>query len=268
MAEAISKRTTINGADLEHWDIGSGPPLLFIHGGMGAECVKILREPGLTSRYRLIHFQRRGYGGSSCPEMPVSFAQQSADCQALLEVLGVPMVDVVGQSYGGAISLQFALDAPQMVRSLTVIEPPIPSVIFSSEDFAALGQQAGELYQRGQPNEAVELFGKAVIGEQDWGAFAQEWLETWVGDAEILFESDLPALAPWVFDRAAASRITQPVLNLRGVTTPEVFEAVWETIPRWIPQARSQVIQDASHCVLQMNPAGAARAIIDHLSDQ
>jgi pimeloyl-ACP methyl ester carboxylesterase len=268
MAEAISKHATINGADLEYWDIGSGPPVLFVHGGMGAECSKILREPALTSRYRLIHFQRRGYGGSSCPKKPVSFAQQSADCQALLEGLGVPMADVVGQSYGGAISLQFALDAPEMVRSLTLIEPPIPSVIFASEYFASLGQQAGELYQQGHPDQAVELFGKAVIGEQDWDAFAEEWLETWIGDAEILFESDLPALAPWVFDRAAASRIKQPILNLRGVSTPEIFEMVWQTVPRWIPHARSQVITDASHCVLQMNPAGAAQAIIDHLSDR
>jgi pimeloyl-ACP methyl ester carboxylesterase len=65
---AGSRRADINGAELEYWDIGSGPTVVFIHGGMGDECAAVLEESALTTSFRLIHFQRRGYGASSVPK--------------------------------------------------------------------------------------------------------------------------------------------------------------------------------------------------------
>lgn len=265
MSEKQSHQASLNGADLEYWDLGSGPPILFIHGGMGAECSAVLREPALRDRFRLIHFQRRGYGRSSCPGMPVSIAQQSRDCQALMEHLGVPVAHVVGQSYGGAISLQLTSDAPALVRSLTVLEPALPSVIFSCADFAARGQHAGALYQQGRHRECMEQFGRAVIGDRDWPAFSNQWLDRWVEDAKIIFESDFPALETWSYGQAEASRISQPVLNLVGANSPETFERVWKVMAEWVPQVRNEVVTETSHCILQANPRRAADLIVEHV---
>jgi len=267
MLRAESKTTTINGAELEYYDIGSGLPIFFIHGGMGKECALVLREPVLAG-FRLIHFQRRGYGRSSCPEMPVSIEQQSRDCQALLNFLNVPDAHVVGQSYGGAIALQLTVDASAAVRSLTVLEPALPSILFSSADFAALGERAGELYRDGKRSASMEQFGKAVIGERDWKAFASEWLESWVDDASTIFESDMPALGHWHFGAAEASKISQPVLNLRGANSPEAFRRVWQAVADWIPHAENVVVPDTSHCIFQVNPGDAARLIAEHVTRQ
>jgi pimeloyl-ACP methyl ester carboxylesterase len=265
MIRAESKTTTINGAELEYCDIGSGLPILFIHGGMGKECSLVLREPVLAG-FRLIHFQRRGYGRSSCPEMPVSIEQQSRDCQALLNFLNVPDAHVVGQSYGGAIALQLTVDASAAVRSLTVLEPALPSILFSSADFVTLGERAGELYQGGERRASMEQFGKAVIGERDWDAFASEWLDSWEVDAATIFESDMPALGHWPFGASEAGKISQPVLNLRGANSPEAFRRVWEAVADWIPRAENAVVPDTSHCILQVNPGGAARLIAEHVT--
>jgi len=258
-----SKRAVINDEELEFWDFGSGPAILFIHGGMGEECAEVLKEPLLSSRFRLIHFQRRGYGNSACSEMPVSVQQHARDGMALLAHLGVDAAHVVGQSYGGAVSLQLALQAPGLVQSLTVAEPPLPTVIFASTEFAALGAQAGELYQNGEHDAAIELFGRAVVGEKDWDSFAADWLSLWTGDATIVFESDLVSLGVWNFGAAEAQEISQPVMSLVGIDTPDAFKNVADVLAEWIPQAENHVIPDSSHTIMQMNPSHAAQLITD-----
>lgn len=258
-----SKRAVINGAELEFWDFGSGPAILFIHGGMGEECAEVLKEPLLSSRFRLIHFQRRGYGNSACPEMPVSIEQHARDGMTLLAHLGVNAAHVVGQSYGGAVSLQLALQAPGLVQSLTVAEPALPAVIFGSADFATLGAQAGELYQDGEHNAAIELFGRAVVGKRRWDSFAADWLSLWTRDATIVFESDLASSGEWNFGAAEAQKISQPVMNLVGIDSPDVFKNVADVIAEWIPQAENYVVPDSSHTIMQMNPGHAAQLITD-----
>lgn len=257
------KTASVQGAELEYCDIGSGEPILFIHGGMGKECSLVLHEPELVN-FRRIHFQRRGYGKSSRPEKPVSLEQQSRDCQAILQFLGLPEAHVVGQSYGGAIALQLTIDAPDTVRSLTVLEPALPSILFASPDFAAKGERAGDLYGAGKERESIQAFGQAVIGEPDWDSFAAEWLDSWAQDAATIFESDMPALGPWKFGADEASRINTPVLNLLGESSPDVFRQIWEAIAEWIPQADNRIVADTSHCILQASPGNAARSIAEH----
>lgn len=264
MMQASSKIAEVNGAELEYWDFGSGPAMVFIHGGMGAECFAVLRESALTSHFRLIHFQRRGYGRSTCPELPVSVEQHAYDCQALLQHLDVKVAHVVGQSFGGAVSLQLTLDAPNTVRSLTVLEAAVPSVLLSSPDFAKLGEQAIELYQSGKRDEAVACFGRAVVGDEVWSEFSSEWLDSWTGDAVAIFEADLPALGTWNFGRTEAEKISQPTLNLCGASSPVFFKDAWETLSEWLPNTDNQIVTDASHTILQMNPESAAQYIANH----
>ena len=264
MVQPNGRRAQINGADLEYWDIGSGPPILISHGGMGDECAAILEEPALTSRFRLIHWQRRGYGTSSCPSMPVSIEQHGADALALLDSLGIFKAHFAGQSYGGAVSLQIALAALDRVHSLALIEPAVPNIVFQYPQFAELAQKAVGLYGDGQGREAVELFARAVSGEDLFPAFAKDWLERWYPDAKVLFESDLPSQGEWSFGEDDASKIGGvPVLNLYGSQTPEAFQAIARAVSEWFPQAETHSLPDTSHPVMQMSPAEAAALMAD-----
>ena len=264
MAQPNSHRTNINGVDLEYWDIGSGPPVLLNHGGMGDECAAILKEPTLTSRFRLIHLQRRGYGNSGCRSLPVTIEQHAADALALLDALGVSEAHVAGQSYGGLVSLQIALEASERVQSLTLIEPGLPSVLFEFPEFAESVQQAIGLYTAGQDREAIELFARAVNGEELFPVFAKDWLERWYPDAQVVFESDLPALGEWSFGADDAVKVGGgPVLNLYGSQTPEAFQACARAVGEWFPQAETYAVAETSHCVLQLSPARVAPLMAD-----
>jgi pimeloyl-ACP methyl ester carboxylesterase len=263
-------RTEINGAELDFKDRGSGEPVVFVHGGMGDECAAIVTEPALASKYRLIDYHRRGWGNSSNPEIPVSLVQQAADCKAIMGHLGVGRAHLVGQSYGGAIILELARDNPAVGHSLALLEPALPSVLFNSAEFGAMFEKVGSMYESGDKAGAIETFAREVGGADFRAAFDKTLppghFERWVAAADTMFEGEKGALDEWSFTSVDAARITQPVLNMMGVSTRPFFQEVHETVRTWFPRAESVVLPDANHCMLQTNPKGAAERLASFFS--
>ena len=119
------QRVNLNGVDLEYDVQGSGEPLLLIHGSILADAFfPLLAEPRIANNYRVISYHRRGFAGSARARDPFTIGQQAADSRALLRYLGIPRAHVAGHSYGAAIALQWALDAPAEIQSLALLEPP------------------------------------------------------------------------------------------------------------------------------------------------
>ncbi len=187
----------INGVKLDILDRGSGEPVVFVHGAMGDEAFAVLEESVLTSSYRLIHYHRRGWGRSELPKAPVSISQQAADCIALLRHLGIERAHLVGQSLGGVICLQTALDAPELVHSLALLEAALPSVLFNSPEFGAAMEKAGSFYSSGDKAGAIDTFGREVGGADFRAAFDRNLppgnFDRWVADADTNLQADGPA---------------------------------------------------------------------------
>jgi pimeloyl-ACP methyl ester carboxylesterase len=120
------ERAVVGGITPEYEVSGMGEPVVFIHGSFIADTFRpLVTETALARRYSLITYHRRGYPGSSQSKLPLSIPEQATDCLALLRNLGVDRVDVVGHSFGGAVALQIALDAPAAIRSLALLEPAL-----------------------------------------------------------------------------------------------------------------------------------------------
>src|SRR5512142_1747448 len=123
------ERARVNGVELEYELRGSGEPVLLIHGShIARSFLPLLAQPALTRRYTLIRYHRRGFLGSSPARGAVSIEDQAADAQALLEYLHLSPAHVVGHSYGGSIALQLAVDAPNCVHSLVLLEAALTVV--------------------------------------------------------------------------------------------------------------------------------------------
>ncbi|MDF1537298.1 MAG: alpha/beta fold hydrolase [Candidatus Thorarchaeota archaeon] len=112
----------VNDVRLHYRIVGEGPPLLLIH-GLGSDLRGWeFQEGTLSKHFQLILVDQRGHGRSSGPGMdavlvPI-FAQ---DMIALLDHLGISKVHVAGQSMGGLIAQQLALDYPERVDRLVLI---------------------------------------------------------------------------------------------------------------------------------------------------
>lgn len=142
-------RARIDGAELEYEVRGDGEPVVLVHGSHIADAfAPLLAEPALTERYQLVMYHRRGFAGCTRAEGPLSIAQQAADCRALIQHLGVQRTHVVGYSYGGPIVLQLTLDTPEVVHSLSLLEPALMIVPSAQQFMEAVGPIA-QMYEAG-----------------------------------------------------------------------------------------------------------------------
>ena len=90
----------VNGIELFFRDIGSGEPLLLLHGftGSGDDWQHVFAEP--LAGYRLIAPDLRGHGRSTNPSGQFTFADAARDIFALLDQLGIGRVSAIGMSAG------------------------------------------------------------------------------------------------------------------------------------------------------------------------
>ena len=264
-------RALVNGRELEYETSGDGEPVILIHGALIAEAnLPLLGEAALATRYKLVRYHRRGYAGSDAVEGQFSIGQQAADCQALLQRLGVERAHVVGHSYGALIALQLALDSPAVVQSLVLLEPALMMVPSAPALLEAMGPVI-ERYTAGDSVGAVEGFLK-LVGGDDWETIVERTVpggtEQAKRDAYTWFEVELPTLEQWDFDAGKAARISQPVLCVTGTESGPFFEEGGQLIHSWLPQTEDLSVMGANHLLQMQDPQPIAEGIADFLARQ
>lgn len=260
------ERATTDGAELEYEASGAGEPVVCIDGVLIADTFRpLLAAPGLAGRYRLIRYHRRGYAGSSRASGPISIARQAADCRAVLRQLGVERAHVVGHSYGGAVVLQLALDAPGVAHSLALVEPAL-MVGASAPGYRESLARAAARYREAGPAVVVDEFlgarwpgYRTALDRVLPGAVAQA-----VADAGTAFEHELPGLLGWHFGEADARRIGQPALTVLGGGSEALSPRFGEThrlLLAWLPRAEGVVVPGATHLMHLEDPRGLAAVL-------
>ena len=150
-------RAKVNGVELEYEVRGAGEPVLLID-MLIADCfVPLLPEPALADGYQLIRYHKRGWVGSTHTPPPVSFAEHAADAAALLEQLGVRRAHIVGHSTGASMGAQLALDHPEKVHTLTLLEPTLLSLPLGAA-FLDAAAPVFEAYGNGDHAGALAMF--------------------------------------------------------------------------------------------------------------
>ena len=100
---------------------GHGKPLMLLHGLGGCGGDWAMQLPALNRHFHVIRPDLRGHGRSSHPAGGYTIKQMADDCAALLKRLALPRVHLAGISLGGMVALQLALDFPQLVDRLALI---------------------------------------------------------------------------------------------------------------------------------------------------
>jgi pimeloyl-ACP methyl ester carboxylesterase len=263
-------RAVIDGVDLEYQDSGAGEPVVFVHGAFIADAFRpLIAEPALAERFRLITYHRRGHGGSGPVDGPVTIDDSARDCLALLSYLAVPQTHLVGHSYGANVALQTALDAPDVVRTLCVLEAGL-FVGDSAQLYREALLQSRERFRTIGAREAVDEF----MGMR-WPAHGEQLdrvlpgaFEQAVADAATFFESDLPGGLDWQFGETEARRIAQPTLVVLGEGSAALHPRFAETHRRlleWLPRPEGFVLPDATHFLQMESPGPLAEALADFL---
>ena len=125
MFEGFTTATArVNGQDIHYRTAGQGPAVLLLHGFPQTHAMWHQVAPALAQDYTVIAADLRGYGNSSKPDGtdPYSFRHMANDQIALMGSLGHNRFHVAGHDRGGRVAHRLALDAPDLVRSLTLMD--------------------------------------------------------------------------------------------------------------------------------------------------
>jgi pimeloyl-ACP methyl ester carboxylesterase len=119
------RRIDVLGAPIELMEAGEGDPLLFLHGwGLTPRTYTDAVLRLCAAGVRVIAPSLPGFGGSAALGLRAGLADYAARIAALIDQLDPDRpVFVVGHSLGGGVALQLALDRPDLVRSVTVVNP-------------------------------------------------------------------------------------------------------------------------------------------------
>jgi haloacetate dehalogenase len=185
--------TNVGGVDVSYVVGGSGPPALMLHGFPQSKAMWAKVAPVLARTHTVVCADLRGYGDSGKPRcLPdrsnYSFRSMAADQVELMRQLGFQRFHMIGHDRGGRTGYRMALDHPQVVLTLTVMDI-VPTYTMFMETDRKLAASYWHWYFLLQP----EPFPERLIGH-DPDFFYETCLVGWGAtrladfDAEMLAE--------------------------------------------------------------------------------
>jgi pimeloyl-ACP methyl ester carboxylesterase len=230
----------MRAANLDVERIGSGPPVVFVHGSVvGAERTWRKQRP-LAERWTLVLPQRPGFGASP----PLTRGDFEAEAPLFAELLG-DGAHLVGHSYGAVIALLAAALRPDAVYSLTVSEPGALRLAAGDPYVDTTIANGSELYRRREeiaPRDFVLFFRSGVGSAHETPRELPEWLER--GAHHVMQERP-----PWEAEIPLATLPAAPFpkLVISGGHS-RVFEAVCDALADGIDAERA-TIPGRSHTI-------------------
>lgn len=127
--EATTQRVPWSQGETQVIEAGTGPPLLFVHGGFSQATEWLPLWPRLARRYRLLAVDRPGHGLADPYDYENVDTRDLAErfMTEVLDSLGLERVPIVGNSMGGRWALELALRRPRRVDRLVLVGAPAGS---------------------------------------------------------------------------------------------------------------------------------------------
>jgi len=135
----IHDRFSHQGIDIQYVIKGDGPPLLLLHGYPQSHVMWHKIAPTLAESFRVVASDLRGYGDSSKPptqedHSPYSKRATANDQIALMHHLGFSAFHVVGHDRGGRVAHRMALDHPEAIKRLVVMDIAPTYAMYTTTD--------------------------------------------------------------------------------------------------------------------------------------
>jgi pimeloyl-ACP methyl ester carboxylesterase len=264
------------GPDLFHKVVeGKGEPMVLVHGSASDYRTWEKQIPYFARGYEVWAYSRRFHWPN--PKISegedYSMARHVEDLRGFIDYYGLSSVHLIGHSYGAFLTLLLALREPQLIKTLTLAEPPVLTLYVSSKPkpaellrllfskpslarailkFGIKGIAPTEKALRNnQPEKAFQYFGKAVLGVSTYDNLSPERKEQARVNfmkMEFLGSGFLP------LDKSAIGRISIPVLLVSADKSPELFRLLINELQLLIPHAQSALIHNSSHNMHEEHP--------------
>ena len=224
--------------------IGQGEPVLFIH-GLGSSARDWESQVGFFSRhYQVIVLDVRGHGKTDKPPGPYSIPLFAQDVLSLLKTLNLGPVHVVGISMGGMVGFQLAVDAPEIVKSLVVVNSGPEMVVRTFKDQLQVWQRFLIVRLAGM-RKMGEVLSKRLFPKEEQAALREVFAGRWAENDPKAYLATLRAIVGWSVAEHL-EKIGLPVLVIAADEDYTPVSAKEAYIAR-LPQAELVVIEDSRH---------------------
>jgi len=255
----------VRDINLNYEIAGHGQPIVFIHGlGSSARDWEIQID-FFSKEYQVVVLDLRGHGKSDKPPGPYSIPLFTRDTVELIETLGIAPAHVVGISMGGMVGFQLAVDAPELVRSLVVVNSGPEMVIKTLKDRVQVWQRFLIVRLLGM-RKMGEVLGGRLFPKPEQSELRQVFVERWAENDPSAYRNAMRAIVGWSV-RENIERIQIPVLLVAadGDYTPVHVKAAYV---KQIPRAEMVVIEDSRHATPVDRPDEFNRVVLDFLGRQ
>ncbi len=246
---------------------GSGPPVVLIHGFGLNRAMWQWQRPALTPQFSVLTYDLLGHGESAPPAGTPDLAMFSRQLFGLMDRCGIERAAVVGFSLGGMIARRVALDRPDRLSALAILNSPHDRSPAEREAVRARVRQ-------------TEAHGPAANVEpalERWftPAFRAEAPET-VALVRAWIARNEPTLYPQIYRVLAEGdaeiaegleRIACPTLVMTGSDDPGNTPAMARAMAGLIPGARLAILPGLRHMALAERPAAVSAPLLAFLRD-
>jgi pimeloyl-ACP methyl ester carboxylesterase len=249
----------LDGLTFHYSDTGLGEVVLLLHGNVASARWWLPTIERLPAGLRAVAPDMRGYGLCAMPGEGYTVALRAADLRAFVAALGLDRIHLVGHSLGGAVALQFAIETPAPLRSLTLLDPaPIEGRITPPQVYDAI---PALLANRALFAQALRLVAPAGPFGDAWERLVDDGLMTdpaaWKGAADTL--------ATWNVECEVAV-LRLPTLLVWGAGDTVVGRDSAERAARAIPGCRLVVLEGVGHSPNVERPDEFAQLLAEHIS--
>lgn len=276
----------IGDVSFAYRESGHGEPMVLVHANISDLRSWAPLEPLVAKHFRVINYSRRFAHPNRPADDGVSdaLAPHVEDLVALIEKLRLGKVHLVGNSSGAFVCLLAAQQRPDLVRTLTLEEPPVVSMFLQAlpprpgELFKLLFSSPGALvallkfgagaigpatkaFQKGNDGAAIDFFVRGVLGAAAYAKVSSARKQQMMDNVKAHRASLLGAGLP-VFTEADAAAIQSPTLLLHGSETPNFQRRINQRLAALIPGAKDVCVPNASHLVHEDNPQAVAEAVL------
>jgi pimeloyl-ACP methyl ester carboxylesterase len=257
------------GIDLPYETRGSGDPVVLIHGMAGQIELFEPVTAELSATHTVIAYDRRGHGRSSSRPTP-NARRHVRDAAAIIEDVAGGHATVVGWSSGGDVALGLAVDRPDLIRALVVIEPPFHGLRHASTDFLRTFVATKAMAMRGRPADAAEHFVRWSLGYRSGGT---AWDEMTDADRDRVRGNGSAVKAetrlhpfPLLLEHVRLSSLAQcsmPMTYLLAQESIPWFHQLHAKLAPTLPSMRTMTVPEVSHALPMQAPGAVVEAVMD-----
>lgn len=241
---------------------GQGEPLLMIHGLGSSSRDWEMQLPEFSRHFQVITIDLRGHGNSSKSKGPYSMALFAADTGRVLRELTIPSAHILGISLGGMVAFQLALDCPELIRSLVIVNSVPELIPRGMKDWISYWQRL--LVTRFLGMEKMgQLLAERFFTKPEQQDIRDLFVQRWAGNHKPSYLASLKAAFGWsVLDRLGEIQAPALVIGADGdyFSTTEK-----EQYTRLMPHAELIIIENSRHALPAEKPAEFNQVVLNFL---